>query len=398
MRIWIVTHLFSLTDGQGHVNYEIAQYLAEQGHQVCLVATDTATELMSHPNIQFFKVNMPDWLSISLLSNQLFAWRVRQVLCQHVKPLDIVHLNGSIAYYPADVNASHFVHTSWLKSDYHPFRLKSFSPLSWYQQLYSSVNAVWERRAYSVARYSVAVSDFVEQSLIKDCGISPDKVQVIWNGVDNDIFCPLKPGEPNLLRRELGLPDDSFIVIFTGDLRTNRKNLDLVLHALTELPAAIHLAVLGKVDGSPYPAMAGALGIGERVHFLGYRRDVAKFIKGADAFAFPSNYDPCPLVVLEALSSGLPLITSRSVGNSALLQHGENGFILDKSDDLSGIINCLRELAQNRRLAEQISAEGRRTAEAYSWKIMAQQYEMLYQKILREKESEKAHQSDLVSI
>lgn len=397
MKVWIVTHVFSLNDGQGHVNYEIAQYLADQGHQVCLVATEAADELVNHPNIQFFQVVVPAWLKVDLLRNQFFALKVSKLLRQQVQPLDIVHLNGSIAYYPADVNASHFVHSSWLKSDYHPFRLRPWRLRSLYQLLYNGLNAVWEKRAYRVARHTVAVSEFVQSSLIKDCGTNPDQIHVIWNGVDNEVFRPLQPEEPNQLRCELDLASDSFISIFIGDLKTNRKNLDLVLHALTQLPDSIHLAVVGKADGSIYPAMAASLGIENRVHFLGYRRDIPKLFRGADAFAFPSNYDPASLVVLEAMASGLPLITTCSVGNSALVEHDRTGFVLEHNDDLVGLVKTLGELATDAQLAHTVGTASRLSAEAYGWKIMAKQYLVLYQKILREKKSGKVHQADLVS-
>ncbi len=63
------------------------------------------------------------------------------------------------------------------------------------------------------------------------------------------------------------------LALFVGDIRSRRKNLELVLHALTEV-RGLHLAVVGDTARSPYPAMAAELGVMDRVHFLGYRRDV----------------------------------------------------------------------------------------------------------------------------
>jgi glycosyltransferase involved in cell wall biosynthesis len=375
MKICIVTHEFATYTGQGRVNYEIAHYLASQGHELYLLASEVAPDFQRYPNVHPLLVNIPGWVKTAFLRNQVFALKSRSMLRQH--QFDIIHANGSITYHRSDVNACHFVHSSWLKSDYHP-RRSGLSLGNIYQWLYSKLSAQWEQRAYRQTNRVIAVSDFVKASLEQDAHVPAGTIDVVWNGVDIEEFRPIRSDEENMLRTTLGLAPTDCIAFFTGDIKSNRKNLDLVLQALVELPQNYCLVVVGTIVGSPYPAMVKALGLNDRVHFLGHRQDVSTLLRCADIFTFPSHYDPCPLVILEALASGIPVITARSVGNSALLQHGENGYILDHDCDRDGLAKIFQALGESSELRSRIGSMGRRTAEARSWQNMARQYEKIY--------------------
>jgi glycosyltransferase involved in cell wall biosynthesis len=198
------------------------------------------------------------------------------------------------------------------------------------------------------------------------------------------------------LRKSLGLPTAACISFFTGDLKTNRKNLDLVLQALVQLPKYHHLVVAGGVEGSIYPAMARELEIDDRVHFLGYRSDVSSLLRYADVFAFPSHYDPCPLVLLEALACGVPVITARSVGNSASLEHGKNGYVLESSYDLDAFVRILGQLGESTELRRRVGQAGRRTAEELSWQKMAAHYETIYAMELNRRNKAKVYPDNYI--
>ncbi|MBW4418220.1 MAG: glycosyltransferase family 4 protein [Myxacorys californica WJT36-NPBG1] len=384
MKICIVTHKVIHTDGQGRVNYELVRYLLQQGHCVTLIATDVDLELAAKPNLVWNRVPIPAWVPSALLQNQVFALKARYILNQHANEFDIVHLNGCITYYSADVNSSHFVHSNWLKCAYHPAQLSN-GLSSAYQWLYTAINAVWEQRSYARSQVVIAVSDFVKQSLVEDAKISAAKISVIPNGVDPNEFRPLQTGEENRLRRELNLSDAAFLIFFAGDIKLNRKNLDLVLRSLPHLDPNLHLVVAGVTEGSPYPAMAQALQLCDRVHFLGYRTDIPVLLRGADAFAFPSHYDPFSLAVVEALASGIPVITAPSVGASTLICSGENGFVLKSSNDLDGMIAILNRLERDRAVAKSIGSAGRVTATRLSWEAMASCYEAVYKELINQR-------------
>src|SRR5262249_4723856 len=139
---------------------------------------------------------------------------------------------------------------------------------------------------------------------------------------------------PRLSPSEVGITgsnDRHPLALFVGDIRSPRKNLDSVLHALARVPD-LTLIVVGKLERSPFPHLAQKLNIPDRVIFLGYRPDVSRLMRAADFFLSPSRYEPFGLVVLEALASGLPVITASTVGAAALVTPNCGRVIPDPHD------------------------------------------------------------------
>jgi len=395
MKIGIVTQHFRRTDGQGRINYEVAYELARRGgHDVTLISMQVTMPLKDTPGVVWHPVTIPAWVRGSLLRFQMFALAAGRVLrsLDHRadRRLDLVQVNGFNVYYrAADVNVAMFVHTDWFRSRFRPRFKWRGGARALYRTAYTWLNAWLEKGAFRNARRVVALSPLVADSLVRDIGIARDRIIVIPPGVDTEEFRPLRPGEPNALRARCDLPDDAFALFFTGDIATNRKNLDLVLDTLAALEPTFHLAVAGRADGSPYPARARALGIAPRVHFLGHCDDVATLLRGADAFVFPSHYDTFGLVVTEAMASGVPVITAPSVGAASVITPGRDGLVLRSSDDQDGLKAALRRLARDRHEAGRISRAARATAETLTWEAMARRYEALYQEVIAEKKTKK---------
>jgi glycosyltransferase involved in cell wall biosynthesis len=165
--------------------------------------------------------------------------------------------------------------------------------------------------------------------------------------------------------------------LFVGDIRIALKNLETILAALVRVPA-LHLAVVGDTRGSPYPARAAALGLAGRVHFLGFRNDVAAIMQSADLFVFPSRYESFSLVLLEAMAAGLPVITARTVGAASLVTPG-SGMVLDNPNDAGGLAACMQQLTASAPLRARMGLAAREIAVAHSWRRMTDQYMALYQ-------------------
>jgi glycosyltransferase involved in cell wall biosynthesis len=370
IRLALVTHSVITGDGQGRVNYEIARYGLKRGAQVTLLADRVAPELLEagaewcavHPRVQ-----RPDLAKVPD-----FIWRADRALKTRAHEFDVVCGNGCVLSRPHTVNCAHFVHGAWLRSPVHPFRIRR----NWYgayQLLYTMVNARAERAVFDRAEAVVAVSDKVKDELIS-IGVPEQKIHAIANGVDVVEF---QPGHTE--RQPLGLPPDQVIAVFVGDLRTPRKNLDTVIRALTEVPE-VHLAVVGDTSGSLYPRMAELMNLNGRVHFLGYRRDVAKIMRAADIFVFPSRYDPYSLVVLEAMASGLPVITATSVGAATLVTR-ECGYVLGDPEDCDGLVAALQVLTGDPERRRRMGQVARRVAEPHSWERMAAAYWKLFETV-----------------
>jgi glycosyltransferase involved in cell wall biosynthesis len=316
----------------------------------------------------------------ALLRYQWFALAAGRIL-KRIPQTDVLQLNGAIVHrMGCQVNVANFVHSDWLRSPYHPVRGKpGLNAL--YQYVFTRLNAAWEKRAFERAGCIVAVSDQIRDALTQLLGIN--SIVVIQPGVDIDQFRPLATGEINRLRGEIPCADPDFLLMFVGDIRSNRKNLDVVLQALARLPRHVRLVVVGDASKSPYPALAKSLGVAERTHFLGRRTiDLPELMRGANAFVFPSHYDPFALVITEAMASGLAVVTAPTVGASGLIRDGQNGFVLPNAADVDTLVRIVATLDADRACCQAIGAAARATAQKHTWSAMVAAYEQLYQNVI----------------
>ncbi|MFN6461660.1 MAG: glycosyltransferase family 4 protein [Nostoc sp. DedVER02] len=379
MKLCIVTHKIKKGDGQGRVNYEVANEAIRRGHQLTLLASEIAPELENNSQVNWVRIPVKDYPT-EFLRNFIFAQKSTDWLHKHRSEIDLVKVNGAINLAAADVNAVHFVHSSWLRSPVHISRNRR-DLYGLYQWLFTAFNARWEKQAFQKAQVVVAVSEKVAQELV-NIGVPRSRIRVIINGVDLEEFAP---GETN--RQKLGLPENATLALFAGDIRTPRKNLDTVLHALVKVPD-LHLVVVGHTQNSPFPQLAASLGLSKRVHFVGFRRDIPQIMQGVDLFVFPSRYEACSLVLLEALSSGLPVITASATGGGELVTP-ECGIVLPDSDDIDALAVALMSLVSSPALIQQMGKAARSVAEKHSWTTMAQTYVDLFEEL-----SNAEHRSD----
>ncbi|MDA8379092.1 MAG: glycosyltransferase family 4 protein [Planctomycetia bacterium] len=372
----ITSHLFARNDGQGRVNYEIARAALKAGFRLCILAMRCDEDLAAEPSVKFVKLDHES-LPTELWRNAAFARSVGQWLRAHRQDYDLIQASGYVSPVPADINTAHMVHSGWIKSPAYPFSWRS-GPYSAYQRFYTVRNAHLEKAAYLGARQVVAVSHKIADEL-RAIGVKNERLSVIYNGVDVQEF---RSGVRDRVR--FGLPEDPVIFLFAGDIRTPRKGLDTVLAALTATPNA-HLAVAGAVEGSSFPAQTQAQGLANRVHFLGQVANMPALMWACDAFVFPSRYDPLGLVLLEAMASGLPVLTARTAGGAEILGHG--GRVLDDPNDTATLAQWMRDLAGDAVLRQRMGAAGREIAERYTWERMAAAYLALYDELLSTKKS-----------
>lgn len=375
MKLAIVTHNVIKGDGQGRVNYEVTRYALQKGHKVTLIANQVDKSLIELG--AEWKPIYPKFLSqVDLFKCFEFALRADRLLSSipALEEADIIHAYGHTLTVPHHVNTSQFVHDAWLRSPVHSSKL-SHSVNGIYQWVFSTMNARWEKVAYKRAKRVVAASHTVFKEL-QHIGVGADKLSVILNGVDTSEFYP----DDKQDRASLGLPPKpTTLALFAGDIRSARKNLESVLKALVTLPE-LHLGVIGTLRGSPYPSLAQSLGVANRVHFLDYRRDVAEIMRAGDFFVFPSRYEPFGNVILEAMASGLPVITSANVG-AACVVTPECGIVLSDSDDVDGLARAMSELYYDKQRREAMSKAARLQAQNYTWDKIAAQYLAVYEEV-----------------
>ena len=189
-------------------------------------------------------------------------------------------------------------------------------------------------------------------------------VRVIHNGIEADRFQP-DSANRRAKRDELGLTDAQFVVGIVGQITPRKGQLELLgafAAALGEVPHAVLLVVgapLFNRDDEYFRQLthrAGELGVGDRVRFLGQRRDVAGVMQAFDLLVVSSLAEPFGLVVIEAMASGTPVLATAVDGIPELIRHGENGWLVPSRDEralTAAIVHLSRQPNLRRHFAEQ---------------------------------------------
>ena len=366
MHLTAISQFVTATHGQGKINLELLKQLHVKGHSIEVICSSIDDTFRSQAGVHWIKVPYTTSLPTNWLRCEAFRLQAQRKVHG---PVAIN--NGAAAIVPSKLSIAMFVHSAWLKS---PFRSRwgGLQPLI--ESGFTRQQAMLEQRAFHLAETVVALSDQVRSELIEFAGIPDSKIAVIPPGVDAQRFRPRSGGEANRLRVACGMggQDDRLLLLFVGEIRSNRKNLDLVLETVLRDEDLV-LAVIGSTDRSPYLEMASRLDISERVHFLGQRSDVAELMPGADCFVFPTHYEPFGLVITEAMACGLPVITTRHAGAACVIADKIDGFLISDGKDIDGMIEALSNLKDSLR-RNGIASAARKKAETLGWDRMAEKY------------------------
>jgi len=240
-------------------------------------------------------------------------------------------------------------------------------------------------RAVKRARYILADSESTRRDLIELLAVEPARVSVLYPGVEAR-FQPV--GDTDALQRvraRYQLPEH--FVLGLGTLQP-RKNFDGLIRAYQRVLAArgselgISDLALVIVGGSGWLyeetlALAELLGLGERVHFLGFvsDEDLPSLYSLAAVFAFPSWYEGFGLPVLEAMACGTPVVAA---DNSSLPEVvGEAGLMVS-AGDVDALANALFCLLTDQSLRRQLIAAGLAQARCFTWENAATRLMMTY--------------------
>ncbi|MBO5554014.1 MAG: glycosyltransferase family 4 protein [Solobacterium sp.] len=152
-----------------------------------------------------------------------------------------------------------------------------------------------------------------------------------------------------LIRNELGLPEDAFVLYSIGEL-IPRKNHKFVIDTLAEEfrnDPSLHYCVAGNGKlTEELTAHIKELGLENQIHLLGFRKDARRLMYGMDVFVFPSYQEGLPVAVMEAMAAGLPIIATDIRGNHDLIHHEQNG-LLYPCDDQEAFLKCFRLLRED---------------------------------------------------
>ncbi|MFN3480648.1 MAG: glycosyltransferase family 4 protein [Thermodesulfovibrionales bacterium] len=260
-------------------------------------------------------------------------------------------------------------HAEWL-------RIRSgFEPL--YKKVTFKINPLHllllhlEKRIFRDTRLIIANSKMVKEQIIKHYGVPDDKIITIYNGVDLERFNPGNR-EPwrHSVRDSLGISEESMVLLFVGS-GFERKGLGTLIKALPLIKADTKVLILGKGKVYKYMALAKRLGVSERILFLGAQSEIERFYVAADLFVLPTLYDPFSNATLEAMASGLPVITTNNNGAAEIIDNRKEGYVIESLSDHEELADKINLTLSN--LAEMGEA-ARKKAEGFSIERAAEEF------------------------
>ncbi len=347
---------FNRVGGAEKYAVEVTRRLHERRHNVALYSWSADKEAVS--GLTFHKV--PNRLKFSSVLNLYsFSREVSRML--RGKAYDVILSHDRTASQDIAV-----IHTFSYKSG-----IAKYSFFRKIDQLYLSPRSglhLWLEKKQMETPWLSAVSGAVRAD-IQACYGRKDPIDVITPGIDTNEFNPsLVADNRDRIRKEEGISEHEMIVLFVGS-EFKRKGLDRLIPAIS---GAMRLMVAGRGENlGYYKKLAETHGVDTKTVFLGLTPDIKRYYAAADVVVLPSRIEAFGMSVLEGMACGHPVITSAGAGCAALIDDGVNGFICRNADELSSILERLRNPSLRRRVGDRARA----LAEKHSWDSTADQFE-----------------------
>jgi glycosyltransferase involved in cell wall biosynthesis len=246
---------------------------------------------------------------------------------------------------------------------------------------------LFEKKTLERSNKIIAVSDFTRRELLKYYKIKENKIRVIHNGVDISKFSP--PKNKDKVKKELGFVDNDVNILSVGRLYA-RKGLFTLIESMSIVAKKFgnaKLIVSGKGQSSEMKKLinyAKKLGVRENIVFTGYFPDekLPKLYQASDIFAFSTFYENLPFAVLEAMSSRLPVVTTKVGGIPEMIDDGYNGFLVAPSNS-SELAKKILYLIENPSKASEMAYRARKTVEdKFDWRLIVKKVLKVYREAL----------------
>lgn len=367
--VTIVAHDVGSVGGMERVLAELIMGLRAGGHSITVIAR--TCELPAGTGVRFRRVRGPrrpfvvayPWF---MVAGSLAVRRWRRGIVQATGAIVLSRVDVIAVHYCHQVGPAHPSRSTWL------FRA--------HLRLVRLLKRAGERLCFARNRSAtfVCVSEGVAQEVREHYPQLAERVVTIHNGVDTKIFTPgARARELRPARERLGIEAQRLVAAFVGS-EWERKGLGALIRALALAPGW-DLIVAGGGDRPVYEELAGSLGVGGSVRWLGVTSDVQLVYGLADAFVLPSSYETFSLVTFEAAASGLPILAAPVSGVRELIEDGRNGFLISQRPD--EIAERLRRLGGDRELRTRLGGAARRSALAFSWEETVAKHRALYSRL-----------------
>ena len=318
---------------------KLAHALADLGHEVSVISAWAEGPEWDGP-VRVIRVRRPYTLFSGLKARKIH------------REYDAVHGHGICAYGFMRMTGAHPVvkmHNVW-SQEYRAYRAmgeRRFSMLAYIRM---------DRYVARRASHLICISDYVKSGAM-EYGVPEERITVIRNGVDPEMFRNLVPREIDLERP---------VVMYAGRLAPH-KGVDILIRAMARVKKGSLLVVGKGPSGEDLRRMC--LDLDVKARFIGAVRhdDLPSYYAAADVVVYPSLYEPLGNVVLEAMASGTPVIASDTGGIPEILPP-DAGFLFSGEDDL---VHHLEVLLSDEDLRRRMGSKGREIALSRTWHDVA---------------------------
>lgn len=336
---------FSGCHGYGGVErllLETANHLASRRHEVHVYATDFDTAALSAAAVKHYVRSAAGPALLKLAS---YTKHSALELARLRPEADVHGAFGVISPLGGVVNVQS-VHAAWIKASQ---RLRNLTG-----RLRQRCNPIHpfilarEQKYFAQRNYRklIAPTEQVKSDLMHFYAVPGDDVLIVPNGFSSESFSfERSQALREDTRNKFGYRKDDIVVLFVAN-ELERKGFRQLIHAIAALnkPNLHFLAVVGRTSTDAYGSEIRHLGISRKVQITGAKRDLAPYYAAADIFALPTQYEAWGLVIVEALASGTPVLTSRLAGASVAIKEGKTGELLDDPTNESEIAAKLEHL------------------------------------------------------
>ena len=340
MRIGLVIEQFDpRRGGLEQWTWQFTSRLLKRGHEVHVVAAGFGEVVREMP---FIRHHLKD------AGSRLGFARAAEVMLKSMD-LDVIHDTGCGWYCDvfqphggsrrATAEANLQLLPGWMR----PAK-RAISPML---PRYRRFHALAQRQYVDDGRLFLALSRRVGDDLERLDGVRPEQIRLVPNGVDTDRFSPEHRDQHRQpVRRRLGVDDGTLLLLIVAH-NFRLKGVPTLLQMMgrsNRLGLPVHLAVVGGKHWPRFQRKARRMGVGSNVTFVGPVDDPIPFYAAADVYVQPTFYDPCSLTVLEAMASGLPVITTSANGVSELMSEGVEGHTIAHPADVAALLDRLELL------------------------------------------------------
>lgn len=237
------------------------------------------------------------------------------------------------------------------------------------------------RKACENSDKIIAISECTKRDIIQYFNISPDKIEVVYQGCDTSFALPASEEKKREVRRDYRLPEH--YILNVGSIE-ERKNVLLAVKAMAMLPKHIQMVIIGKRTKytEEIEEYVNGHGLRERVHILSNVPfdDLPAFYQLADIFVYPSRFEGFGIPIIEALNSGTPVIAATG---SCLEEAGGPDSIYVDPDDVQGLANAFKLIYSDSAKRKEMIEKGLVFAKRFSERKQAEEIMNIYKELLK---------------